>query len=107
MQNISSLTDFMRKMEGQNRVALLIHNPDSETSRCAFRSITEASFLSQKTLVFVADLSQVSEISSLYNSNGEPALLLFEQGDLVQIVDGCHESEYLKALINHNSDTGN
>lgn len=103
MQNISSLTDFMRKMEGRNHVALLIHNPDKESSRCAFRSITEASFLSQNTLVCIADLTQVNEIRSLHESGGEPALLLFESGELAQIVEGCHESDYFKALINHDS----
>ena len=101
MQNISSLTDFMRKMEGRHHVALLIHNPEKESSRCAFRSITEASFLSQNTMVCIADLTQVGEISTLYESGGEPALLLFENGELVQIVEGCHESDYFKALINH------
>ena len=103
MQNISSLTDFMRKMEGRNHVALLIHNPEKESSRCAFRSITEASFLSQNTMVCIADLTQVGEISTLYESGGEPALLLFENGELVQIVEGCHESDYFKALINHHN----
>lgn len=103
MQNISSLTDFMRKMEGRNHVALLIHNPDKESSRCAFRSIAEASFLSKNSLVFIADLTQVNEIRSVYESQGEPALLLFEKGELKQIVEGCHESEYFKALINHDS----
>lgn len=103
MQNISSLTDLMHKMEGRNHVALLIHNPDNELSRCAFRSITEASFLSQNTLVCIADLTQVNEIRSLYESRGEPALLLFENGELTQIVEGCHESGYFKALINHDS----
>lgn len=103
MQNISSLKDFLRKMEGRNHVALLIHNPEKETSRCAFRSIAEASFLSQNTLVCIADLTQVSEIGTLYESGGEPALLLFENGELAQIVKGCHESDYFKALINHDS----
>lgn len=103
MQNISSLADFVRKMEGRDRVALLIHNPDNESSRCAFRSITEASFLSRGTLVFIADLTQVNDIRSIYESKGEPALLLFEKGDLVQIVEGCHESGYFKAFINHDT----
>lgn len=107
MQNISSLNDFLRKMESREHVALLIHNPDNETSRCAFRSITEASFLSQETLVCIADLTQVGEISSLYESKGEPALLLFDQGDLVQIVEGCHHSEYIKALIHDKLVSGN
>lgn len=99
MQNISSLTDFKRKMEGRDRVALLIHNPDNELSRCAFRSITEASFLSEETLVCIADLTQVGDINLLYESKGGPALLLFENGDLKQIVEGCHESDYFRVLI--------
>ncbi len=103
MQNISSLADFMRKIEGRNHVALLIHNPENELSRCAFRSIAEASFLSLNTLVCIADLTQVSEISSLYQSSGKPALLLFEKGELAQIIEGCHEIDYFKALINQDS----
>lgn len=103
MQNISSLNDFTRKMEGRNFVALLIHNPDRESSRCAFRSIAEASFLSQNTSVFIADLTQVNDIRTIHESQGEPALLLYKNGELVQIVEGCHKSDYFKALISHDS----
>ena len=102
MQNVFSFVDFKQKMEGHNRVALLIHNPDNEMSRCAFRSITEASFLSQKTSVYIADLSQVHDIHAVYKVKSGPSLLLFENGELVNIVEGCHESDYFKALMNHN-----
>jgi hypothetical protein len=101
MQNVFSYADFNQKMEGHNRVALLIHNPENEASRCAFRSIAEALHLSQTISVFVADVSQVRDIHSVYRITTEPSLLLFVNGKLVNVVEGCHESDYFKAMMNH------
>ena len=101
MQNVFSYVDFQQKMEGHNRVALLIHNPDNESSRCAFCSIAEALHLSQTISVFIADVSQVLDIHSVYGITSEPSLLLFANGKLVNTVEGCHESDYFKALMNH------
>jgi len=101
MQNVFSYTDLMQKMEGQDRVALLIHNPENESSRCAFRSIAEALHLSQTITVFVADVSQVLDIHPVYKITSEPSLLLFVKRELVKVVEGCHESDYFKAIINH------
>jgi hypothetical protein len=101
MQNVFSYTDLVQKMEGQDRVALLIHNPDNEASRCAFRSIAEAMHLSQSISVFVADVSQVRDIQPVYKITSEPSLLLFVNGELVRVLEGCHESDYFKAMMNH------
>jgi len=101
MQNVFSYIDFQQKMEGHDRVALLIHNPENESSRCAFRSITEAVHLSQTISVFIADVSQVRDIHTVYKITSEPSLLLFVNGKMVNMVEGCHESDYFKALMNH------
>lgn len=101
MQNVFSYIDFSQKMEGQDRVALLIHNPDNEASRCAFRSIAEAMHLSQSISVYVADVSQVQDIHPVYKITNEPSLLLFVKGELIKVVEGCHESGYFKAVIDH------
>jgi len=101
MQNVFSFVDFQQKMEGNDHVALLIHNPENESSRCAFRSIAEAMHLSQMISVFIADVSQVRDIHSVYGITSEPSLLLFAKGKLVNTVNGCHESDYFKAVINH------
>ncbi|HCY40137.1 MAG TPA: hypothetical protein DHV48_02075 [Prolixibacteraceae bacterium] len=100
MQNVFSYVDFLQKMAGNDRVALLIHNPENEFSRCAFRSITEAMHLSQTISVFIADVSQVQDIHPVYEITSEPSLLLFVNGKLVSTVEGCHESDYFKAMIN-------
>lgn len=107
MQNVFSYTDFSQKMEGHDRVALLIHNPENEFSRCAFRSIAEAMHLSQSISVFVADVSQVQDIHPVYKITSEPSLLLFAKGNLVNVVEGCHESEYFKAVMDHDLSGGN
>lgn len=99
MQNVFSYIDFQNKIEGHERAALLIHNPENESSRCAFRSIAEAMHLSQTISVFVADVSQVRDIHPVYQITSEPSLLLFANGKLVNTVEGCHESDYFKALI--------
>lgn len=101
MQNVFSYTDLVQKMEGQDRVALLIHNPENEHSRCAFRSIAEAMHLSQSITVLVADVSQVQDIHPVYKVTSEPTLLLFAKGNLINVLEGCHESEFFKAVINH------
>ncbi len=103
MQNVFSYVDLAHKMEGQDRVALLVHNPESEFSRCAFRSIAEALHLSQTISVFVADVSQVRDIHPVYKITSEPSLLLFVKGQLVKVVEGCHESDYFKAMMNLDS----
>lgn len=100
MQNVFSYVDFQQKIEGLDHVALLIHNPENESSRCAFRSIAEAMHLSQSIAVFIADVSQVQDIHPVYQVKSEPSLLLFANRKLVNIVEGCHESDYFKAMIN-------
>jgi putative lipoic acid-binding regulatory protein len=101
MQNVFSLADLNQKMEGHQFVALFMHNPENESSRCAFRSITEANFLSINVSVYIADISQVPGIHAFYKVTSIPSLLLFEKGNLVNVVNGCHESEYLRAIMNN------
>jgi hypothetical protein len=101
MQNVFSYFDFQQKMEHHNRVALLIHNPENETSRCAFRKIAEALYLSKTIAVFIADVSQVRDIHPVYRITSEPSLLLFENGVIANVVEGCHESDYFKSWLNH------
>ena len=101
MQNVFSYIDFSQKMEGHGHVALLIHNPENESSRCAFRNVAEALHLSQTISVFVADVSQVQDIHPVYQIKTEPSLLLFLNGELVKVVEGCHDTNYFRALMNY------
>lgn len=101
MQNVFSFSDFQHKMERHNKVALLIHNPENETSRCAFRKISEAMYLNQTIAVFIADVSQCADVHKNFGVLTEPSLLLFENGKKINTVEGCHESDFFRNLINN------
>lgn len=101
MQNVFSFSDFRNKMEGHDRVALLIHDPENEISRCAFRKISEAMFLNQTIAVFIADITQCADVHKNFGVKSEPSLLLFEKGEQVNEVQGCHDSEVFRTLINN------
>jgi hypothetical protein len=101
MQNVFSFRDFTQKTEGLNRVALLIHNPENETSRCAFRKLAEAMYLNQTIAVFIADVSQCADVHKNFGVITEPSLLLFENGKRINTVEGCQESDFFRSLINN------
>jgi glutaredoxin-like YruB-family protein len=99
MQSILSLKDFLEILETNKRVALFFYNPESDSSRCAFRSVTEATYQSNQTTVFVVDVSQVRDLHPHYEVTTVPTLLLFVDHQLVNVVKGCQDSDYLKAII--------
>ncbi|HAH25155.1 MAG TPA: hypothetical protein DCL77_15590 [Prolixibacteraceae bacterium] len=101
MQNILSLNSFKQQLEEHERAAILLFDPENESSRSVFRSITEATYLSEKLPVFVADIREVSDIQSHFQVPEIPSLLFFVKAKLVEVVNGSHESEFTKALINN------
>ncbi len=101
MQNIESLAGFRQKITEEDHVLLLLHNPEDKVSKCAFRSVTEACYLSKKTQVYVADTSQVKDLHVLGELKSVPSLLIFLKGKLVNTVDGCRDSEYIKSVMNN------
>lgn len=101
MQNILSLNSFKEQLEDHERMALLLFDPENESSRSAFRSITEATYLSEKPPLFVADIGEVTDIQSYFQIAKIPSLLFFVKGKLVEVVNGSGEGNFLNALISH------
>ena len=99
MQNILSLNDFKQQLEEHERVALLVFNPEDESSRSAFRSITEATYLGGMAPVFVVDVNEVGDIQSHFQLTEIPSLLFFVKGQVVEEVKG--ESDFVEALTRH------
>lgn len=101
MQNILSLKDFKKQLDEHERVALLLYDSENESSRLAFRNLTEATYLNESPPVFVVDVNEVSDIQSNYQVTELPSLVFFVKSKLVDAVksDGGHD--FVKALINH------
>ncbi|HEY3371603.1 MAG TPA: hypothetical protein VGK10_12180 [Prolixibacteraceae bacterium] len=101
MQNILSLTDLNQQLEAHEQVALLLFNPEDESSRSAFRQISESTYLSEKTPVFVADIHEVIDLQSHFQVSQIPSLLFFVKGKLAEVVRGGEGSDLVKALNSH------
>ncbi len=99
MQNVFSLTDFNQKAGAHDRVALLLYKATIESSECALKNIQSADTPKNSTEIFVADVSRVRDIHPEYKINSVPTLLIFEKGKLLNVVKGCHESMFFKALL--------
>jgi hypothetical protein len=46
-------------------------------------------------------VSQAQDLPAFYEIAAEPSLLLFAKGKLINVVEGCHESDYFKAMMDH------
>jgi glutaredoxin-like YruB-family protein len=46
-----------------------------------------------------ADVNNVRDIHIKFGISSVPSLLLFENGELVNVIKGCHSNEYYRSLI--------
>jgi hypothetical protein len=104
MQNLLSINEFKQHLAEHERVALLVFDPEDESSRCAFRNIAEATYLGENIPVFVADVKEVDELQAHYQLTGIPSLLFFVKGKVVEEITGCRESDFVKVLVEHSAE---
>jgi glutaredoxin-like YruB-family protein len=52
--------------------------------------------------IFSADVNIVKDIHKVYGIDSVPSLLVFDAGRLSNIIKGCHDSSYFRALIQNN-----
>ena len=99
MKKINSLNELVDKISGQDKAFLLLYKSESEQSTCAFQNLENAVKSENSIPVFTADVSSVRDIHPNYGITSAPALLIFENGNYVNVVKGCQESNYYKALL--------
>jgi glutaredoxin-like YruB-family protein len=99
MENVISHSDFLAKASKSEKSFLLLYKPDSEQSICALRNFKSAFAGQESTGIYTADVTTVKDIHGEYGISSVPALLVFSTGNLTNIIKGCQESNYYKALI--------
>ncbi len=99
MEHIHSLA-ALREAAGQhNRLFLLLYRQGSELSQCAFDGIAQLIEMAEDKLhILAADVNTVRDIHPAYGITSVPALLLFEKGEFVNVVKGCHDKVFYQAL---------
>lgn len=101
MESVSSYIEFVSKMPDTEKSFLLLYKEGSEQSSCAYRNIEVAAAM-VNTRIFSADVNTVRDIHKLYGVESVPSFLVFSDGKLTNIIKGCQDSSYYKALTQNN-----
>lgn len=96
MINVKSYSDFKSKMSNSGKSFLLLYKSGSEQGSCVLNNIGE---LADKSNIYAADITAVSDIHSKFGINSVPALLLFNKGQYQTVVKGCQEVSFYQGLV--------
>ncbi len=100
MKTIESLKDLNKTTASNGKVWTLLYKKGSDRSDCAADNFEKAALKSEeKTVLCIADANQVRDIHPEYGITSVPALLYFENGQLRNVVKGCHQPEQYTALF--------
>jgi glutaredoxin-like YruB-family protein len=99
MEKVISYPEFLIKASRTEKFFLLLHKPGSEQSDCALSNLENAVSGHKEDMICTADVTTVKDIHTVYGITAVPALLVFVNGELRNIIKGCQEKNYYKALI--------
>ncbi|HOK62176.1 MAG TPA: thioredoxin family protein [Tenuifilum sp.] len=99
MREITKLTEFTEQIKGKERAYLLVFKKGTGVSDCAFSAVNEAVNTTRMDNVFYVDAPTYPEIHKYYGVTSAPSLLVFEKGQLKDMVKGCHDTQFYKQLF--------
>lgn len=99
MKQVKSYEEFLSCKIDKQKVYLLLYKAGSQTSECAFTNIAHAAKQVAAIHLFYADVTVVKDIHIQYNVTSAPALLEFEKGKFINLIKGCNDTQYYKALF--------
>ena len=102
VKHIKSYKEFRENIKGQPFSYLLLYKSGSEQSDCALENLNKAN-AEGEVKVMLADVNTVRDIHPVYHIDSVPALIAIERGELRNVVKGCHQKEFYRALFNHSA----
>ncbi len=104
MKSIGSLGELKVTATPNVSVWLLLYKQGSSQSDCALENFQKAGKKAgEKNVLCIADVSSVRDIHPEYGITSVPALLHFENGQLHNIVKGCHKPEQFTVIFDRSS----
>lgn len=100
MKKVTSFDDFQKQIQGTDRAFLLLYKEGSDLCNCAIRNIGEALQENNEDIkLFAADVTHVRDIHPRYQVTSVPTLLVFEKGELQNMVKGCQETGFYRGIF--------
>ncbi|RKY55572.1 MAG: NrdH-redoxin [Candidatus Neomarinimicrobiota bacterium] len=101
LKAIRSLSELETQLKASETVYLLLYKKGTEASDCAYTNIRNAAEKVSAITLLCADVSDVRDIHPQYGIESVPNLLIFENGDLKNIVKGCNENAHYSNIFEH------
>ncbi len=99
ISEIESHSALVSKIQNLENSYLLLYKSGTDNSECALKNLTSAAEKMKNVNIFLADVSKVRDIHSLYNISSAPSLLEFNKESYINVVKGCQEDKYYTALF--------
>ena len=96
---VKSHSELIKNIESIDNSYLLLYKSGSEKSDCAYENLNKVINHIEDVNIFAADVSKVRDIHTEYSITSAPALLEFQNKDFKNIIKGCQDENYYKALL--------
>jgi len=101
MHQVNSLAEFKAQIANKDKAYLLLYKGNTEKSECALQNVEQGLKEVNGIEVFKADVTKTLDIHPAYNITSVPTLVEFENGVAKNVVKGCNDGNYYKALFDN------
>ncbi len=98
MEKVISYPELQTRLSENEKSYLLLYKSGSEQSFRAYQNLKAGLDGQAGINVYTADVAEVKDIHSNYGISSAPSLLVFSNDNLVNIIKGCQESSFYRAL---------
>src|SRR5690606_4167680 len=103
MKKVESLNELKNVTGSNENVWLLLYKKGSEQSDCALENFEKAEKITaakkKNNVLCNADVNEVKDIHPEFGVTSAPSLLYFEEGQLKNLIKGCHQPEQFNAIF--------
>jgi len=96
---ISSKAELEENLKKEKRSFLLLFKKGAEQSDCAYSNYASASDSIESIRLLSANVNEVRDIHPHYQITSVPTFIEFDGTEPKNVVKGCHESAYYRAVL--------
>jgi glutaredoxin-like YruB-family protein len=99
MNQVKSLAELKALVADKEKAYLLLYKSGTDKSECALRNIEMGLKDIAGIEVYLADVTSTRDIHPTYSVTTVPTLIEFDNGAAKNVIKGCNDSNYYKALF--------
>jgi glutaredoxin-like YruB-family protein len=102
MKSITTQTELNALLQANPQLAVLFYKRGSDNSECAFRALLAEEKIEEAPLYGV-NVAEAEPLHKEFGITTVPTLLMLSNGQVQQVIKGCHQPEVLEQLLKKSS----